>query len=118
MNNFYCKCLKTSSIIATESSGCHYGCHPRPNHFLDPFDKYLPPFALPPPPANNIIARRSNSFKHRKSIDATICDKQTIYALQNKNDEQSTSVNLPYLKTASDSSSEIFSLLYQKLSSS
>ena len=63
------------------------------------------------------LARKLKSFKHRKSLDGIFCDNQTTSALRNKIDEPFTSANLPDLETASDKSSEQFSLLYPKLSS-
>ena len=48
----------------------------RPRHILDP-SVIEPSFPSPTPPLTKTVARKSNSFKHRKSIDATFCDKQT-----------------------------------------
>ena len=89
---------------------------PRTIHILDPSD-IDPPFSIPPPVLTETVARRSKSFNHQNSIDATFCDKQTTFALENGIDEPSNSSNLPYLKTASDFSSKTFSLSYPKLSS-
>ena len=88
---------------------------PRLIHIPDPSHIDLP-FPLPPPLFTKLVIRKSNSFEHRKSFDATFCDKQTTSDLQKK-DEPSTSINLPDLKTVSDMRSETFSLLYPKLSS-
>ena len=86
-------------------------------HIPDPSD-IDPPFPLPLPPLTKTVARKSDSFKHRKSIDAAFCDKQTTFALKIKIKEPSTSAKLPDLKTAYDICSETFSLLYLKISSS
>ena len=67
---------------------------PRPIHLLDPSD-IDPPLPLPPPLLTNTLVRKSQSFKHRKTIDATICGKQTISALRNENAESTFSANLP-----------------------
>ena len=85
-------------------------------HYPDPLDIDTP-LPLPPPPLTKFVARNSKIFKHRKSIDATFCEKQTTPALQNKIDEPSTSANILDFKTASDITSETFFLLYPNLSS-
>ena len=86
----------------------------KPIHIPNPSDIDLPPILLP---LTKSGPRKSKSFKRRKSIDAKICDNPTTSALQNKIDEPYTSVHPTHLKTASDLSSETFSLLYRKLSS-
>ena len=90
---------------------------PRPIHFLDASDIDPPLFSLPLSPLTKTVARKSKSFK-QKSFDGALCDKPYTSALQNKIDEPSTSTNPPDLKTASDLSTETFSLLFPKLSSS
>ena len=55
---------------------------PRAIHITDKSDKDLP-LPLPPPPLTKTVTRKSKLFKHRKSIDATFCGKQTTSALQN-----------------------------------
>ena len=81
----------------------------RPIHIPDPLDFDLL-FPLPPSLLTEVAARKSKTFKHQKSIDY----KRTSPALQNKFDEPTISANVTYLKTASDISSETFSLFYPK----
>ena len=77
------------------------------------------PILIPDPsdmdPLTKNVARKRKSFKYRKPIDAPFCDKQTISALQTNNDEPYTSATVFGLNTASDTNSQIFSLLYLKL---
>ena len=54
---------------------------PRHIHICDPSDIDLP-FPLPPLPLTKTVARKSKSFKHRKSIDAIFCDKQNTSVVQ------------------------------------
>ena len=48
----------------------------RPRHIFDT-SVIEPSFPSPTPPLTKTVARKWNSFKHRKLIDATFCDKQT-----------------------------------------
>ena len=47
----------------------------------------------------------------------SLCEKPTTSILQSKNDDTSTSLKIPKLKTASDLSSKTLSLLYPKFCS-
>ena len=71
-------------------------------------DRDLSPFPLLPSHLTGTVAGKSKSFKHRKSIDGTLCDESTTSALQDKIIEPFTSVNAHNLKTASGLSSETF----------
>ena len=59
---------------------------PRPILVPDPTD-IDPLFPLPPPLLTETVARESKPCKHRKSKDATFCDRPTTSALQIKIDE-------------------------------
>ena len=52
---------------------------PGPIHIPDPSDRDTPLFPLPPPPLTKVVPRKSKSFKHRKSFEATHCDKPTPF---------------------------------------
>ena len=105
-------------MTETGSSGYHItpANTPRLIDIPDPSD--IDPFSKPSPHFTRFVAKKSKSFKLRKSIDGTFCDKQTTFALQNKIVERFTSEKLPDLKTTSDISSETFSLPCPELSSS
>ena len=87
----------------------------RPIHSPGRSNKDPPLIPLRPPANTDIVARKTEPFKHRKSVEATSSDKPTSSSLQNKIDKLSTSATVLDLKTASDSSSETFSLLYPKV---
>ena len=87
----------------------------RPIHIPGPSDKDPTPFPLRTPSNTKFVTRRTESFKHRKSVDATSCDKPTSSSLQNKIDKLSTSAKDLDLKTASNFISETLSLLYPKV---
>ena len=75
----------------------------------DPFDIDPTLFPLSSPPLTKSVASKSKTFKYRKSFDATLNDKRSTSALQNKPDEPSISKNVPCLKPASHLSSGTFS---------
>ena len=89
-----------------------------PINIPDPSDKDPPPIPLPPPPLTETVARKSKSLTHQKSFDATLCYWPTTSAPQNNIGEPSTTAKKPDVKTAFLISSETFSLLYVKQSSS
>ena len=64
---------------------------PRTIRFWDPYDIDSAPFLLAPPLLTETVARKK--FKHGKSFDVTRCDKCSNSALQEKNNEPSTSAN-------------------------
>ena len=91
---------------------------PKPIHIRDPSDIDPPHFPLPPSPLTISVARKSKSFKHRKSFEATISEKLSTFGLQNKIDEPITSASPGNRETYTDFTFETFTLLYLKLSSS
>ena len=62
------------------------------------------------------MLEKQNALKYRKLVDAKFCDRTVNSAFQ-KNDERSTSANLPVPRTAYDVNSETFSLKDPNLSS-
>ena len=91
---------------------------PQPMHIPDPPDSDRPPFPSQPPPLAENVLRKTKSFNHRKSFDATLCRRPTKPTLQSITDEPSTFTIETNLKTASDLRSETIFALYPKLSSS
>ena len=89
---------------------------PRPYLIPEPSDVDYPPFPLPPSFLTKYVARNSNSFKRRKSFDATLCDKPSTSALLTKNDDPALSAVTPNLKRFSYLGSEFCFLLHAKLS--
>ena len=85
----------------------------RPFNILDPSDIDLPPFPLPPPALTKTVSRETKSFEHKRSVDTQFMINQPPLLCEKKNDEPSTSANLPDLKIASDISSESFSCFIQ-----
>ena len=67
-------------------------------YIRDPSDADSP-FVLPHPPLTKIVAKKSKSFKYRKSFDAIFNDKPTTSALQKEIHEPSNFSSPPDLKT-------------------
>ena len=82
-------------------------------HMPDPSDIDPLPNLTPPPTLTKSVARKSKSFQHPKSFDATISDEPTTSALQYKFDQQSTSLNTTDLKTVSDSCSVLSQTFFE-----